>query len=332
MIEKIKTFFKEEWKALIFIALLYFGLSYEFPYVIYTPGGHINMSERVDGDNMYDETGSLSMTYVSMVKGTIPFILLSKVVPNWDLVSVATISYEDEDFDSTVEIDKIYMQEAISNAEYVAYRAAGIDFEETATHNIVTYVSSDAKTNLKYGDEILTVDGSEYTNLSEFQNYISAKKPGDVVRIEYKRGEEKYVDSATLIEIDGLAKVGLSIATISDYETDYNISIETKDSESGPSGGFITALAIYNRITPYDITKGKIIMGTGTIDKDGTVGEIGGVKYKLLGAYKDGADIFLCPKENYEEALEVKNEEDMDITLMSVSNFDEALKILYDLK
>ena len=69
-------------------------------------------------------------------------------------------------------------------------------------------------------------------------------------------------------------------------------------------------------------------MGTGTIDKDGTVGEIGGVKYKLLGAYKDKAQIFICPLENYEEALKVKEEEEMDIILIGVSTIDEALEKL----
>ena len=41
-----------------------------------------------------------------------------------------------------------------------------------------------------------------------------------------------------------------------------------------------------NAITEYDITKGLMIAGTGTIDSVGNVGEIGGVTYKLAGAEK----------------------------------------------
>ena len=88
------------------------------------------------------------------------------------------------------------------------------------------------------------------------------------------------------------------------------------------------SLAIYNAISDYDITKGRTIVGTGTIDILGNVGEIDGIKYKLLGAVKNDADIFLCPKENYEEAIEVKNEFDLDIKIYSVATFDEALEIL----
>lgn len=328
MLIKLKQFFKEEWKTILFIVLMYFVMTYELPYVIYTPGGHVNMSERVSGEGTYKEEGSLSMTYVSMVRGSLPFLLLSKVIPNWDVVPTDSITYDDVDFDETVEIDKIYMREAISNAEAVAYTKADIDFREREIHNVVTYKSAEAKTKLKYGDEILKVDGTTYTTLSDFQDYVGKKRPGDKVTIEYKRDGEIKTEEVELIDLDGQAKVGLSIATIVDYETPYNITVETKASESGPSGGLITALEIYNKIVREDITKGHIIMGTGTIDRDGKVGEIGGVKYKILGAYKDGAKVFICPKENYEEALEVKREEKMDIELIGVSTFDEAIEEL----
>lgn len=328
MVEKLKNFIKDEWKFLLFLLLMYLGLTYEFPFAIYTPGGAINMSERIDGENIYSEEGSLSMTYVSMVRGTAPFLLLSRIIPNWDVVSTDDITYDENDLDETVEIDKIYMREAISNAEITAYKAAGVDYTETGVHNIVTYVSKEAKTNLKYGDEILKIDGAEYKNLAEFQEYIGAKSPGDVVKFEYKRGDKTVEEDVELIELDGTTKAGLSIATVSDFETEYKISVKTKASESGPSGGLMTALAIYNRITSKDITNGKTIMGTGTIDRDGNVGAIGGVKYKILGAEKKGADIFLCPMENYEEALEAKKENDLKLKVVGVATFEEALKAL----
>ena len=81
-----------------------------------------------------------------------------------------------------------------------------------------------------------------------------------------------------------------------------------------------------------DITNGPNIVGTGTISSDGTVGEIGGVKYKVLAANKKKADIFLCPVENYEEAIKVKNKEKMDIKVVGVGTFDEAISELSKLK
>lgn len=331
MTEKIKSFIKEEWKFLVFLLLLYLGFTYEFPYVIYAPGGHIDMSERVKGDNTYESSGSLNMTYVSMVKGSAPFLILSTILPNWDIVSRDSVTYDDADLKETVEIDKIYMKEAISNATYVAFKKAGIEFEEKITHNIVTFVDEEAKTELHYGDEILAIDGEKFSTMTEFQNYVSAKAPGQKIAIDYEREGKKKTDVVTLIELGGKTKVGISIAGVSEYESDFDIEVTTKSSESGPSGGLITALEIYNQITSSDITKGHTIMGTGTIDKDGTVGEIGGVKYKLLGAYRDKATVFICPQENYDEALKVKEKKDLDITLIGVSTFEEALERLRDI-
>lgn len=329
---KIQKFFKENWKFILFIIGFYMFMTYELPYVIYTPGGSINMSERISGENTHKEEGSLSMTYVSMVRGSIPFLALSYIIPNWDIVKTENVTYDGDDLDKTVEIDKIYMQEAISNAEYVAYNKAGIIYSETAVHNKVTYVSENAKTKLSHGDEIIGVDGNAYTTLSDLQEYIKTKNIGDIVTIDYLRGKKEKSDAVTLIDIDGEPKAGISIATIIDFNTDYDIEVKTKSSESGPSGGLITALEIYNQITKYDITQGLKIMGTGTISKDGTVGEIGGVKYKLIGAVKDGADVFICPKENYEEAKKVAKDNKYDIIVLYASNFDEALDKIINLE
>ena len=76
------------------------------------------------------------------------------------------------------------------------------------------------------------------------------------------------------------------------------------------------------------ITKGKIIAGTGTIDDVGNIGVIGGVKYKLMGAVKNDADVFLVPSGNYEEAMEVKKEKGYNIDIVSVENFSDAVAYL----
>ena len=92
------------------------------------------------------------------------------------------------------------------------------------------------------------------------------------------------------------------------------------------------SLAIYDEITKDDLTQGKNIMGTGTIDEFGLVGAIGGVKYKMLGASKDNADIFFIPKDNYEEAIEVYKKFNLKFDLVMVETFDDAINYLNSLK
>ena len=88
------------------------------------------------------------------------------------------------------------------------------------------------------------------------------------------------------------------------------------------------ALDIFNKITEFDLTKGLIIAGTGTINSKGEVGAISGVKYKLLGAYKNGANMFIVPTENYDEALQVKNENDLNIILVEADNLHNVVELL----
>ena len=74
--------------------------------------------------------------------------------------------------------------------------------------------------------------------------------------------------------------------------------------------------------------KGNKICGTGTIDKEGVVGEIGGIKYKLQGAKRRKCDMFLVPKENYDEAYKIIKDKNYKIKLYKVETFNDALKIL----
>lgn len=65
---------------------------------------------------------------------------------------------------------------------------------------------------------------------------------------------------------------------------------------------------------------------------EGNVGEIGSVEYKLAGAVKGKADIFICPIENLEAARKYAKEKNYDIMIVGVSTFDEALQTLETLK
>ena len=121
------------------------------------------------------------------------------------------------------------------------------------------------------------------------------------------------------------------LITTYEYDANPDVKVKSKSSEAGSSGGLMMTLTIYNKLVEQDITKGKKIVGTGTIDINGNVGEIGGVKYKLIGAVKNKADIFICPEENYEEAISVAKEKDYDIKIISAKTFDEVITKLADM-
>ncbi|WP_149824839.1 S16 family serine protease [Streptomyces tailanensis] len=68
----------------------------------------------------------------------------------------------------------------------------------------------------------------------------------------------------------------------------------------GPSAGLLFSLGIIDKIdgdgSGGDLTGGRVIAGTGTIDTEGKVGAVGGVPLKTQAARRDGATVFLVPK------------------------------------
>ena len=87
-------------------------------------------------------------------------------------------------------------------------------------------------------------------------------------------------------------------------------------------------LTIYNAISEEDIIKGRNIAGTGTIASDGSVGEIDGIKYKIMGAVKNNMDLVFVPSANYDEAIKVKENNNYDIDIIKVDTFKEAVQYL----
>ncbi|WP_107115540.1 S16 family serine protease [Streptomyces specialis] len=74
----------------------------------------------------------------------------------------------------------------------------------------------------------------------------------------------------------------------------------------GPSAGLLLSLGIVDLLAGDgeggDLTGGRVVAGTGTIDPDGTVGAVGGVPLKTRGAGRDGATVFLVPRDECSDA------------------------------
>ena len=89
----------------------------------------------------------------------------------------------------------------------------------------------------------------------------------------------------------------------------------------GPSAGMMFALAVYDKITPGAMTGGQMIAGTGTMAIDGTVGPIGGITHKMVGAKEAGAGWFLAPAQ---DCAEVVGHVPDGLQVAKVATFDEA--------
>lgn len=330
--EKIKDFIVENYKQLIFLLIVFLLFWIELPYVVYRPGGVIDLSKRIEVENGYDYSGELNLSYVSMMKGNIPFILLSYVIPNWDLEKSETITYEGDSVSETIKKDKIQTESSIDNAIIASYKLTNHKLEITGYHNQIIYIVDDAETTLKDYDDIISIEGETVTNLEHMKSIVNQYKEGDVLNLKVLRDKKETDATAKTFKTEDGLKIGVSVITTYDYETNPKVTFKSKASESGPSGGLMMALGIYNSLVKEDITKGKNVAGTGTIDEFGNVGEIGGVKYKVLGAIKKDIDVFICPEGNFEEAKKVLETTDDDLKIISVKTLEEAIAKLQELK
>ncbi|MFJ6703629.1 MULTISPECIES: S16 family serine protease [unclassified Streptomyces] len=101
----------------------------------------------------------------------------------------------------------------------------------------------------------------------------------------------------------------------------------------GPSAGLLFSLGIIDKLdgngSGGDLTGGRNIAGTGTISADGTVGAVGGVALKTQAARRDGATVFLVPKD---ECADAKSELPAGLRLVPVTTLRGAVSDLVKLE
>lgn len=332
--EKIKKFIKEYYKNIIFFVLLYIIFMWPVDFYILTGGGIMEVGDRIEVENSNNSKGSFNLAYVTETKGTTATYLLSYIISDWKRLKVSDYTYDnEEDIEDVSFRGNIDLLNSNDNAIKNAYLKANKSYKVIKKHFYVYYVDKENKNDLKVGDEILSLEGEKINDLNTFKDKLSSYKENDQITLLVKRNNKEKKVRATIYKKDNQLVMGIYINTINKYETDPKVKIKFKKSESGPSGGIIETLDIYNKLVKEDITKGLKIAGTGEIDSIGNVLTIGEVKYKLLGAEKEKADVFIVPEgENYNTCKKIKKEKKLKIKIIGVKTFDEALDELSKMK
>lgn len=327
MFNASKEFIIDEWKFLVCMIVFYIVCTFPVNYYIVVGGGLSDVGERISVDEQYDSKGSFNLTYVSELKGTILTYGLSYLFPSWDRENMNDYKYsESESYDDIEYRGELDLNSTNSNAVKVAYTLANKEYNEISSKIYVIAVFDEYETEFMIKDELLSIDGRKFATIEEYSSYVQKFEVGEEVKIKVLRdGKEKEINCKLYKEGD--RKIfGVSLQVYKEYETNPKVDIKFNSGESGPSGGLITALEIYDKLVKKDITNGLVVAGTGTIDSLGNVGTIGGVRYKIMGAASGDADVFLVPSgENYEEAVRVKKEKKLDIEVIEVSTVYDAI-------
>ena len=324
--------------AISLIALTSVAFMVPVPYVELKPGPVQDTLGPVQGGEQMFTFGARTKTYPT--SGSLYFTTVRVSPPDAHLsIGDAVAAYLKSD-QAVVPKDLIYpdnetpeQSDAESAAQMTgsqdasrvaALRAAG--YTVTGRPAVVQVVKGGAAFGkLVVGDVFLDVDGTKVTTPDQVVKAVGTHKPGETVRLTVER-RKKPVDVSIVTRADpkdkAVPRVGISIGV------KYNgpvVNNNVGKDVGGPSAGTMFALAIYDKLTPGELTGGKKIAGTGEIAPDGTVAPIGGVRQKMAGAAKADATIFLVPAANCAEATDG---DDHGLKLVKISTLKDAISSL----
>jgi PDZ domain-containing protein len=314
------------------IALGALSVMVGLPYVIMKPGPITNTLGKLSGQQLitvrgaqtYPTQGALDFTTVRIAGGpgykvTVWDLLAAALRPSEDVVDEELyfpkgVTGKQVEEESTAEmIDS--QQEAIA----VALKAVG---QKVTEHVVVAQVAKDAPSAalLKAGDEIVSVDGKAVTSSAGVRDGVGAHKAGETVALGLVRDGKPVTVQAKTRDSEGRATVGVFLGIRFEFPIDVKINA---GDVGGPSAGTMFSLAVYDTLTPGPLTGGQQIAGTGTINADGQVGPIGGIRQKLVGAHDGGAKWFLAPADNCDEVVDHVPD---GLRVVRIATFDEARK------
>jgi Lon-like protease len=295
---------------------------------VLVPGPVQDIERRVEvsGARTYSSTGRLYLTTVGVdVNATAVEIALAAFDTTTVVVPARQVT-GGRPLDQLESTQRAQMATSKRNASVVALGAAGFGRPTGEGARVLSTVEgSPADGLLRRGDVITSVDRGRVATVCDVGRVVDAVDIGDRLDITVRRaGREEQVTLSAGRDQRDRAYLGVALTNVAyEFEPDVEVTFPT-GRVAGPSAGLMLALALYDRLTPSDLTSARDIAGTGILDCAGGVGPIGGVEQKVVAAERRGAEVFLAPTENVEAARAAGNE----IDVIGVSTFDNARRYL----
>jgi PDZ domain-containing protein len=314
------------------------------PYVMTSPGpvfntiGSIGDTEliSISGTPTYPTEGELDMTTVSEFGGPQEGLDVFQALwgwlnPNNRVIPREAIYPEGE----TEEENAAQNAEAFSTSQSYAIAAAMGYLDQPVTEKIVIISvgeNTPAQNNLRAGDEVVSVDSVVMKTPEQVVEAVRGKPIGSQLSfVVIRDGSETTAlvtsgaredDPVTTEDESTIPYIGIGLDI--NYSAEFDIEFGVTG-VGGPSAGTMFAIGIIDKLTPGALTNGKIIAGTGTITPDGTVGDIGGIQQKLIGARDAGAVLFLAPQGNCQDVIGHIPE---GLTVAAIETLEDAMEAI----
>ena len=194
----------------------------------------------------------------------------------------------------------------------------------------VTWSPSDEV--LDPGDRILSVEGEELTGVEDLTRILADRSAGDVVSMKIDRPEvgplDVDVELTSSPEEPDRTIVGFYPFDTRRVELPFELNINT-GSIGGPSAGLAFTLTLIDELTEGELTGGESVAVTGTMELNGDVGAIGGLRQKASAVAQAGVTLFLVPTSQGEEDIAAARlAGGPGLEIVPVANLEEAIAAL----
>ena len=318
-------------KVLIIIlaSLMPFGVV-KTDYYFMSPGPPYQWDIEIEGADSYEYDGNLYQLTVRRDEANYFTYVWAKIDRSVDLYSREVILPKGVTPQQLSEISIQNMKTSENVAIAVALDSLDFNIETQGDGVLVVGILEDSPVEGKLlkEDLIKSINNDEIKSTTEFIALLRTYEIGDIVSIGLTRNDKYITIQTKLIEhVDYKDEpmVGFLASTPNQrFVFPINVDIDTGN-VGGPSAGLMMALNVYNNLIPQDITNSMVVAGTGTIEIDGSVGPVGGIKQKIIAAKRAGAELILVPVANFEEAKPFETD---DTAIIAVESFDDALSVI----
>ena len=307
------------------------GAYVEIPYYSLGPGPARDVSQlvRVEGERTYASDGVFFLTTVAVSSRPVTLFeaLVGWIDPAISLVKRDVIVRPGLSDEQQDQFNLLDMEESKYAAIISALAAVGLTEQPIPGARVVAVAAGfPAAQGLRPGDLITDANGVRVRNVVDLVDQIIAKPAGATLALDVIRGDVtvdvSIVTRRSPVAADeGRPVIGAALAPA--FRLPVGVTVDSENI-GGPSAGLAFALTIADALVPEDLTRGHQVAVTGTIDLEGHVGPVGGVEFKVRAAEREGADIFLVPKDEVKEAKDAASH----VRVIGVSTLQEAIAAL----
>lgn len=307
------------------------------PYVVFAPGSAFDTEQAITtpGTESYPSDGEVLFLTVSL-RGASRQVGFLEAGWGWLMGDQDVVARKAILGDQTGAENREQSLQMMTGSQEVAAKVAlehlGYDVPSEGDGAVVlsTVEGAPVASVVDPGDVIVGLDGEPIDLDDQLRTALADAAPGDEVTLSVqRRGEGEPEDEVTELVADpedpDRAILGVGVATRDlRYELPFPVEIDTED-VGGPSAGLALTLGLLDHLTPGSLTGGANVATTGTIQPDGTVGEVGGVAQKTVAAHRAGATMILVPEAEVGDALRTAPD---DLQVVGVADLDDALAAL----